>query len=77
MAACRRLATLLYWVEREGRWPVDLSVAKVVNVSKSEVPSYRALGCRSLLVMPCVCGAWAKLRLAQMRDWVAMWAPAQ
>eukprot|EP00969_Alexandrium_andersonii_P239335 10565598-Alexandrium_andersonii.AAC.1 len=43
MAACRRLAALLNWIEREGRWPTDLQVAKAANISKNDEPSYNAL----------------------------------
>ena len=65
------LADFLNLVEKEGRWPEQLTIAKAAFLHKDDPTNAGPLDVRPLLILPTIYRRWAGLRLHNCSDWVA------
>ena len=72
-AAFVLLTNFLNRVEREGKWPKQLTIAKAAFLHKDDPANAGPLDARTLLILPTVYRRWASHRLQCIDSWVTKW----
>ena len=74
LSAFQLLADFLNRIEKEGRWPTNLAIAKAAFLHKDDPVNAGPLDLRILLMVPSLNRRWASARLLAIDRWIKSWA---
>ena len=71
--AYQRLADMMNAIEKGAEWPEALKVARAAFLATDAKDALNPLAYRVLLMLPTIYRTWAKIRLRDLKPWIAAW----